>query len=1101
MHVEMRVTPIEVFYAYAEMDENLRQELDKHLSLLRQQGLITTWHKRLITAGTDWTQVIAMHLNTASVILLLISADFFASDYCSGVEMRRAMERHEANEARVIPILLRPVDWYDAPFSKLAVLPSDREPITAWHNRDRAFADVAAGIRAALEEVQRLRFGISPTALQCIWNIPYQRNLVFTGREDVLQQLSVSLKAGQGTQAICGLGGIGKTQVAVEYAYRHRDEYRAILWVRADSHESLILDFVALARLLHLPEKDIQDQTIVVRAVKQWMDMHSQWLLILDNAENIMMISHFLPLAGKGHILFTTQALAQGTVAQSIEVSHMGLAEGTLFLLRRAKRLLPEASLDQVPIAECIACEEVVEILGGLPLALDQAGAYIEETGCGVSNYVDRYHAQRDKLLQRRGTFVIDHPSPVTTTFLLAFEKVGQINPASAQLLQLCAFLHPDAIPEDLVTGGAPDLGLDLQALANNLIALDEAIEALRTHSLVHRTPETKTLSIHRLVKEILKDTMDREQQRQWAERVVRAVNRVFPDPEETTTWPLCQQYLLHAQACVALIRKWSLSFSEATRLLNQVGYYLQHALAQYTEAEALYSLSLSIDTQAFDPDHPKLIPGLNNLAEIYRLQGKYSQAKPLYQQALAIRLQQFGLNHPSVANGLNNLGMFYGDQGDYAQSEQLHLQALAIRRRSLGPEHREIVYSLNNLADTYRIQEKCDQAEALYQEALTMSKRVLGGDHLDVSTILNNLAVFYSMQNKYNEAQPFCEQSLLITERTLGPNHPDTAITLMGMADIHIHQGGYDQAEVLIQRALLIFERTLGTKHFHIAQCLHNLGWLYYVQGKYTQAEVSYQEALALYEKYPELKYPHLAEVLHKLADLYKALKKFGEAEVLYEQALMFIEQALGPEHPRVANGYHNLGWLCHQQKKYDKAEPLYQHALSIKEELFGSEHPDIGTCLHNLATLYMDQSRYAVAEPLHEQALAVRERVLGPEHLNTAQSMNSIALLYYKEGKYTEAETLYLQAIGICERVLGSDHSKTATSLYNLALLYDVQSKYEEAETLYQRVLEIRRLMLGPEHAAVAKVLNSYIALLRKMGREDEATNLEAEVKATQN
>src|SRR5437868_2468240 len=146
-------TPIEVFCSYASIDEPWCLELEKHLSLLRRQGVISTWHRRDIAPGTDWTKAIDAHLSSAAVILLLISPDFIASDYCYGVELQRAMERHDAGEARVIPILLRPVaDWDTAPFARLAVLPTNRKPITKWRPRDDGWANVAAGIRRALED-------------------------------------------------------------------------------------------------------------------------------------------------------------------------------------------------------------------------------------------------------------------------------------------------------------------------------------------------------------------------------------------------------------------------------------------------------------------------------------------------------------------------------------------------------------------------------------------------------------------------------------------------------------------------------------------------------------------------------------------------------------------------------------------------------------------------------------------------------------------------------------------------------------------------------------------------------------------------------------
>jgi TIR domain len=157
-------TPLEVFYSYADTDELLLHELEKHLSLLKHRGLITTWHKRQITAGSNWKDIVDGHLNTASVILLLISADFLASDYCYCVEMQQALQRHQTGEARVIPVLLCPVDWQSAPFEKLKALPSNGKPITLWRNRDAAFADVVQGIRTALEEMQSWPVNVPSTS-------------------------------------------------------------------------------------------------------------------------------------------------------------------------------------------------------------------------------------------------------------------------------------------------------------------------------------------------------------------------------------------------------------------------------------------------------------------------------------------------------------------------------------------------------------------------------------------------------------------------------------------------------------------------------------------------------------------------------------------------------------------------------------------------------------------------------------------------------------------------------------------------------------------------------------------------------------------------
>src|SRR5947209_8092758 len=254
-------SPIEVFYSYAHEDESLRAELEKHLSLLKRQRLIAGWHDRQILAGTDWSQAIDTHLERASVILLLVSADFLASDYCYGIEMQRALERHEAKQACVIPILLRPVDWQGAPFAHLQVLPTNAKPVKSWSDKDEAFADIAAGLRRVIEGLSKpIVSAPADSSFKPIWNLPYLRNPFFTDRDKTLQLLhenyatsSVAVLPRQ-AQAVSGLGGIGKTQVAVEYAYRYRDEYKFALWARAATRDTLIADFITIANLLQLPE-------------------------------------------------------------------------------------------------------------------------------------------------------------------------------------------------------------------------------------------------------------------------------------------------------------------------------------------------------------------------------------------------------------------------------------------------------------------------------------------------------------------------------------------------------------------------------------------------------------------------------------------------------------------------------------------------------------------------------------------------------------------------------------------------------------------------------------------------------------------------------
>ena len=829
-------TPVEVFYSYAHEDEGFRSTLENHLSLLRRLGVINAWHDRHIVPGTDWAQAIDEHLERASIILLLVSADFLASDYCYGKEMTRALERHEAHEARVIPILLRPVDCKGAPFAHLQALPTNAKAITSWGNQDEAFADVAAGIRRAVEDLSSLQASAPRAALPPVWNVPYPRNALFIGREALLAQLRLHLQAGQATalsqpQAISGLGGIGKTQIAIEYAYRYHQDYQVVLWARAESQDALTSSYVAIASLLNLPEKEAQEQAITVQAVKTWLQVHSGWLFMLDNADDLALVPTFLPPAMGGHLLLTTRAQAMGRLAHRIEVDVLAAEQGALFLLRRAALLAPDAELSQASSGDRALALHITEALGGLPLALDQAGAYLEETGSSLADYDRLFQQHHATLLAQRRGLVADHPEPVTTTWSLSFAQVEERNGAAADLLCLCAFLSPDAIPEEITTQGAAHLGPQLAPVAADTLLLGQAMEALRAYSLIGRDPATKTLSIHRLVQAVLRDAMDGAERECWAERATRAVSAALPAVEHAN-WSQWERLLAHAQACAGWIEQEHLILPEAVYLLNQAGFYLQER-ARYAEAEPLCQRALVILEQQLGPLHLDLTIGLNNLAGLYLGQGKYEQAEPLFQRALAIHEQQSGLLHLDTAISLNNLAGLYLRQDKYTEAEPLYRRALAIHEQQVGSEHLRTATSLSNLAALYRAQGKYAEAEPLVQRALTIREQQLGPTHPDTATSLNNLALLYEDQGKEGQAEPLYRRALSICEQQLGPTHPNTAGSFNNLAGFYRRQGKYTEAEPLYRQALAIYEQQLGEVHPNTQIARKNYASLLHAMGR----------------------------------------------------------------------------------------------------------------------------------------------------------------------------------------------------------------------------------------------------------------------------
>jgi len=746
------------------------------------------------------------------------------------------------------------------------------------------------------------------------WNVPFQRNIFFTEQDGLLSQLASMLKQEQKmtlTQpsAISGLGGIGKTQVALEYAYRHRQDYHAVLWGRADTRESLISTFVTIASLLGFPQKDEQDQMVIVEAVKKWLMDRSRWLFILDNADDVALVQEFLPAAFRGHLLLTTRAQTTGKVVESrLEVEVMRPGIGALLLLRRARILDPEASLEEAPEEEVTRAKELAKELGGLPLALDQAGAYIEETQCGLAGYGHLYQTRRAELLRNRGGVIDDHPEPVATTWSLSFERVEQCNSAAADLLRLCAFLAPDAIPEELLNQGARKLGDVLAPVAADAYQLNQAITALRAYSLISRDPQTQALTVHRLVQAVLRDSMPSETQRQWMRRAVYAVIAAFPSIT-FENWSTYESLLPHALACVTWIDQAPLVTLEAACLLSQIGYYLYNR-TRYGEAELLLLQGMQLYERLLGPVHLDLISPLNMFAALYKEWAKYEQAKTFLERALYIREQLLGSVHLDVAASLDKLADLNLDEWEHIRQPALekdpslylssfsgylrninnilhwehndieasYKRALSIREQLLSPLHPEMVISLTNLAQLYTVQgeyfpSKYREAESLCRRALSICETISEPEYLFTS--LEVLADLYSKQNRYRKAEPLLQRALALREQILPPQHPVIADSLEKLALCYINWKKYNRAALLLERILAIRINTLGDNHSDIALCLHNWGCHYAKQRQYKKAEPLFQQALAIWMKVLGVEHPNTIQAHENYKMLQRKMRR----------------------------------------------------------------------------------------------------------------------------------------------------------------------------------------------------------------------------------
>lgn len=514
------------------------------------------------------------------------------------------------------------------------------------------------------------------------WNVPHSENKFFTGRKEILKALRSELStkgavALSQTSVISGLGGIGKTQTAVEFAFQNRSRYSAVLWSQAQSTADLISGFAAIARELKVATFETNEQE-AVEAALSWLNANSGWLLILDNADEPQLVERFIPTVGKGHVLVTSRAH---------DFSHLGIIEPM-----ELEKMLPHEAVDflrtrtgreRLDTHEAEACRHICKELDYLPLALEQAGAYIHKQGISFKAYQEQYKKDGLKIFARLGPQTGQYPESVLTTWLMNFMQVEEASPASTEVLRVSAFLASEGVCLEI-------FGLKDEVEAANVLT------PLVDYSLISRERGARDFDVHRLVQTVVRLELG-DRQKEYATLAVAAMKAAFPDPSKFENWGQCDRLLPHAISCYGWVKQFGVETREAAVLLNQAVVYLWQR-GRYAEAEPLHKRSLEVLEKTLGSEHPDVATGLNNLAMLYDSQGRYAEAEPLYKRSLEIDQKAYGLEHPEVATDLNNLAALYDSQGRYAEAEPLYKRSLDIWEKAL-PDHPNLARSLENYA------------------------------------------------------------------------------------------------------------------------------------------------------------------------------------------------------------------------------------------------------------------------------------------------------------------------------------------------------------------------------------------------------------------
>ncbi|AVH69485.1 tetratricopeptide repeat protein [Nostoc sp. 'Lobaria pulmonaria (5183) cyanobiont'] len=801
-----------------------------------------------------------------------------------------------------------------------------RACLRAKYNGSQDFG-VSAQSNAAHTTIKEIHQNIPPA-------VPFEK---FVGREAELQKLHSSLQTSRQVAIVAraGMGGVGKTQLATQYAKQHLQNYQGgVCWLSAQVIDVgiPILRFAQLKFNFIAPDEwELADR--LKSCWEKWQQ--GEVLLVFDDVTDYeTQVQPYLPPESpRFKVLLTTRQEFNKTLPQlRLDVLKPLAAMKLLKSLVDRERLKNEAWV----------ARRICKFLGYLPLALELVGRYLD-TIPDLSLEILLKRLEKKRLEHEaiaKANPLMRYEYGVAEAFALSWEQLDE----KAQGLGCWLSLYALA-----------DIPLFVEAIENDNEQefWDKAIAQLQKLHLIQWQAKG-IYRLHPLIRQFFQMKLDESSEADnvktaFVALLVEVAKQIPQQPNPEDIFNL-------------------------TSAIPHIAEIATH-LSQYLSNE-------------------DLICPFTGLGWFYLNQGLYQQAEPWYKVCVEVAENRLGLEHPDVATSLNNLAELYHSIGRYSEAEALYQQALSLRKRLLGDNHPDVVTSLNNLAGLYKSTRLYSKAKPLFEQALELSKRLLGDNHPLVVTSLNNLAALYHSIGRYSEAEPLYQQALSLTKRLLGDNHPDVATSLNNLAVLYESTGRYSEAQPLYQQALELRKRLLKDNHPDIATSLNNLAELYRFTERYSEAEPLYEQALELRKRLLKDNHPDVATSLNNLAELYRFTERYSEAEPLYEQALELRKRLLKDNHPDIATSLNNLGLLYGSTERYSEAEPLYLQALELRKRLLGDNHHHVANSLNNLALLYKFTGRYNEAKPVFEQALAICEQTLGVGHPNTMTIRGNYAI-----------------------------------------------------------------------------------------------------------
>ncbi|KAJ5979972.1 hypothetical protein N7481_007270 [Penicillium waksmanii] len=856
-----------------------------------------------------------------------------------------------------------------------------------------------------------------PTPLS---TVPFRRDPDFVSRDSLLDQIHKKVSVPGSRISLVGIGGVGKSQLSIEYSYRVRCQSPAtwVFWVHASNAARFEQSFRDIADQAKIPWR--HDPTVnIFQLVESWLrdGKRGNWLLILDNVDDDRFLQQppatgqqglkvgqintstkpllaFLPRSQKGSIMITSrnQEVALKIVDRQdiIKIEPMKKAEA-IELLQRKLRL-------QVETPDIV---NLVEELEFMPLAIIQAAGYI---------------AISEDLF--RGYYKIKGDDPSSEETTLDYSK------------------------DD--TKSTPYSSVDHN--------FEDDITTLRDFSFISINNDSTVFTMHRLVQLTVRIWLEADGHlERWKEQFIMILWQRFPTGE-FENWAKCQSLFPHVKSVMSqrpeseeCLRKWA-------TLLHKGAWYARGS-GKIAESIDMASKSRNERASLFGSDGEETLDSTAILASVHRLQGRWEEAEQLEVQVMEARKTimetlktKFGEDHPDTLSSMGNLALIYRCQDRWEEAEQLFVQVIETSKTKLGADHPSTLTSMGNLALTYRYQGRWEDAERLFVQVIETSKTKLGADHHETLTSIGNLALMYSCQGRWEEAEQLFVQVIEKSKMKLGADHPHTLTSMANLASTYQGQDRWEEAEQLFVQVIEKSKTKLGADHPDMLISLAKLASTYQHQGQWEEAEQLFMQVIEKSKMKLGADYPYILISMANpgvnvsesgtlismanLASTYQNQGRLEEAEQLNVKIMETSKTKLGADHPYMLISMANLASMYQNQGRLEEAEQLNVKVMETFRTKLGADHPSTLATMGNLASIYMRQGRWQEAKRLEVQVVEMRKAKLGADHPETLTSMHNLAHDLRSLGQNTAALLLMADCVRLCDRKLGPGHPHTMSS-----------------------------------------------------------------------